>query len=70
MSLGLWQDKTLRARSSSSDTVPRGFTSLFAGAPAPDEFGYQLAGGLVGHFPMAREHDLGTNGTTPGAAPK
>jgi hypothetical protein len=30
MSVGLWQEKTLRARSSSSDAVPRGFTSLCA----------------------------------------
>jgi hypothetical protein len=28
------------------------------------EFRYQLAGQLVAHFPMAREHDLGT-GVTP-----
>ena len=29
-----------------------------AGAPAPDESRHQLAGGLVAHFPMARQHGL------------
>ena len=29
-----------------------------AGVPASDELRHQLAGGLVAHFPMARQHGL------------
>ena len=36
-----------------------GFRAGLAGVPAPDEFRHQLAGGLVTHFPMARQHGLG-----------
>ena len=37
---------------------PPGLRAGLAGAPAPDEFRHQLAGGLVAHFPMARQHGL------------
>src|ERR1035441_5071624 len=37
---------------------PPGFRAGLAGAPAADEFRHQLAGGLVAHFPMARQHGL------------
>src|SRR5208282_5605619 len=37
---------------------PPCFCTGLAGAPAPDEFRHQLAGGLVAHLPMARQHGL------------
>ena len=36
-----------------------GLGAGFTGAPAADEFGHQLAGRLIVHFPVARQHGLG-----------
>ena len=41
-----------------SHGFPPGFRAGLAGAPAPDEFRHQLAGGIVVHIPMARQHGL------------
>ena len=53
----VWAGEILRVQQGQL-RFPPGFRAGLAGAPAADEFRHQLAGGLVAHFPMARQHGL------------